>query len=51
MTITKTIKVPHRFAGLWWVVADCNGITQHICRRTEQLARAIAPGQDSVTLH
>lgn len=51
MTITKIIKGPHRFAGLWWVVADCNGITRHMSFRTEQQARAIAPGQDSVTLH
>ena len=47
MTITKIIKGPHRFAGLWWVVVDCGGKTQYISCRTEQKARLIAPGQDS----
>ncbi|BBP60422.1 hypothetical protein [Pseudomonas sp. St316] len=51
MTITKIIKGPHRFGGFWWVIADCNGKVQHICRRTEQQARQIAVGQDSVTIH
>jgi hypothetical protein len=51
VTITKIIKGPHRFGGFWWVIADCDGKVQHICRRTEQQARAIAPGQDSVTIH
>ncbi|WP_170929969.1 MULTISPECIES: hypothetical protein [unclassified Pseudomonas] len=51
MTITKIIKGPHRFAGLWWVVADCGGKIQYISRRTEELARQISAGQDSVTLH
>ena len=51
MTITKIIKGPHRFGGFWWVIADCGEKTQHICRRTEQQARSIAPGQDSVTFH
>ncbi|WP_263487774.1 hypothetical protein [Pseudomonas sp. REP124] len=40
MSITKIIKGPHRFAGLWWVIAECNGKIQHI-----------SPGQDSVTIH
>lgn len=51
MTITKIIKGPHRFGGFWRVIADCNGTKQHMSFRTEQQARAIAPGQDSVTLH
>jgi len=51
MTITKTIKVPHSFGGLCWVIANCNGTKQHMSFRTEHQARAIAPGQDSVTLH
>jgi hypothetical protein len=51
MSITKIIKGPHRFGGFWWVIADCGGQIQHICLRTEQQARTIAPGQDNVTLH
>jgi len=51
MTITKIIKGPHRFGGYWWVIADYNGTKQHMSFRTEQQARAIAQGQDSVTLH
>lgn len=51
MTITKIIKGPHRFFGYWWVIADCNGIKQHISFRTEQQARTVAPGQHSVTIH
>ncbi|MGE7957039.1 hypothetical protein ACQKQA_10655 [Pseudomonas sp. NPDC089530] len=51
MTITKIIKGPHRFAGLWWVIAECNGKIQHISRRTEQQSRQIAIGQDSAPLH
>lgn len=51
MTITKIIKGPHKLFGLWWVIAVCNDTKQHMSYRTEQQARAIAPGQDSVTLH
>ena len=51
MTITKIIKGPHRFGGFWWVIADCGGIKQHMSFRTEQQARAVEPGQDSVTFH
>lgn len=51
MTITRIIKGPHRFGGYWWVIADCGGIKQHMSFRTEQQARQIAVGQDSVTLH
>ncbi|WLH16597.1 hypothetical protein [Pseudomonas simiae] len=51
MTITKIIKGPNRFGGYWWVIAECSGIKQHMPFRTEQQARAVAPGQDSVTIH
>jgi hypothetical protein len=51
MTITKIIKGPHRFADLWWVIAECNGKIQQISRRTEQQSQQIAIGQDSVTIH
>ncbi|WP_419793612.1 hypothetical protein MYA83_17385 [Pseudomonas palleroniana] len=51
MTIIKIIKGPDRFGGYWWVIADRNGIKQHMSFRTEQQARAVVPGQDSAPLH
>ncbi len=47
MTITKIIKGPHRLAGWWWVIADCNGSVQYISCRTEQKAREVEVGKDS----